>query len=329
MSKQKITFSGIQPSGELHLGHYFGAISQWVGMQKYFQCIFSIVDYHAITIKQDPDQLKERIISITKAYLAAGVDPNKSIIFQQSTISAHTELAWILNCYGAYMSDLKKMTQFKEKSGKNSEAVSVGLFDYPVLMAADILLYKTDSVPVGEDQKQHVELTRDIARRFNSRFGNIFQIPEASVRKDGSRIMSLQDPLKKMSKSDSNTNNSIGLLDNIDLAKKKIIKAVTDSDNYIKFDKENKPAISNLLVIYSLLSQNSIELIEKKYDNQGYGDFKKDLAELVANFLSDFQNKYYQISDAEVIKILEEGRVKANEIAQKTLEEVKKVIGVK
>lgn len=329
MSEQKITFSGIQPSGELHLGHYFGAISQWVGMQKYFKCIFSVVDYHAITVKQDPVQLKKRIIATAKAYLAAGIDPKKSIVFQQSSVPAHTELAWIFNCYGARIADLKKMTQFKDKSGHNHESISVGLFDYPVLMAADILLYNADAVPVGEDQKQHVELTRDIAKRFNSQFAEIFKIPEANVRKEGARIMSLQDPSKKMSKSDDNQNNCIGLLDDIETAKKKIMKAVTDSGEGVEFNLQDKPAISNLLVIYSLLTDRSIKDLEREYDGRGYGDFKKGLSEEVAKFLKVFQEKYNQLSDDEVEKILEEGGRQAHDIAEATMEKVRSLIGVR
>ena len=326
---KKIIFSGIQPSGNLNIGNYIGAISQWVNMQDKYQCIFSVVDYHAITVKQNPEELRRRIIEITKIYLASGIDPKKSIIFQQSTIPAHTELTWVLNCYSARMSDLNKMTQFKDKAGKNQENVSVGLFDYPVLMAADILLYDTEVVPVGEDQKQHVELARDLARRFNNDFGNIFTIPQVVIRPEGARIMSLQDPLKKMSKSDPNQNNCIPLLDDIEIAKKKIIRAVTDSGSDIDYDIENKPAISNLLTIYALLGNREIKRLVKDYQGKGYGDFKKDLAEVVVKFLTDFQAKYNKISDAEVIKILEEGKKKLNKIAEEKMEKVRRVIGVR
>lgn len=326
---KKIIFSGIQPSGNLNIGNYIGAISQWVNMQDKYQCIFSVVDYHAITVKQNPEELRRRIIEITKIYLASGIDPKKSIIFQQSTIPAHTELTWVLNCYSARMSDLNKMTQFKDKAGKNQENVSVGLFDYPVLMAADILLYDTEVVPVGEDQKQHVELARDLARRFNNDFGNIFTIPQVVIRPEGARIMSLQDPLKKMSKSDPNQNNCILLLDDIEIAKKKIIRAVTDSGSDIDYDIENKPAISNLLTIYALLGNREIKRLIKDYQGKGYGDFKKDLAEVVVKFLTDFQAKYNKISDAEVIKILEEGKKKLNKIAEEKMEKVRRVIGVR
>jgi len=329
MTTKKRIFSGIQPSGNLNIANYIGAISQWVEMQKEYECIFSVVDYHAITVKQNPEELKKRIIEITKIYLAFGIDPETSIIFQQSTVPAHVELAWILNCYGARIADLNKMTQFKDKAGKNQESVSVGLYDYPVLMAADILLYNTDIVPVGDDQRQHVELARDIAQRFNNEFGNVFTIPQAVIKKEGARIMSLQDPSKKMSKSDVNQSNYIALLDNTDEAKKKIMRAVTDSGSDVIYDLINKPALSNLLTIYAILGKRETQRLEKDYRGKGYGDFKKDLADVVEKFLTEFQERYNKITDAEVSRILEEGRVKAQEIASKKLEEVKKLIGVK
>jgi len=329
MATTKTIFSGIQPSGRLNIGNYIGAISQWVEMQKENNCIFSVVDYHAITVRQKPEELRQRIIEITKIYLAAGIDPERSTIFQQSAVAAHTELAWILNCYGTHVADLNKMTQFKDKSGKNSESMSVGLYDYPVLMAADILLYDTDVVPVGEDQKQHVELARDIAKRFNNEFGNIFKIPQAVVRKEGARIMSLLDPLKKMSKSDENQNNCIGLLDDIEAAKKKIMRAVTDSGTDIEYDLENKPALSNLLTIYTQLGNREIPRLVKDYKGKGYGDFKKDLVEVVAKFLENFQKKYNSLSDEEVIKVLEDGRQKVEKIANAKMEIIRKAIGVR
>ena len=329
MDKQKTIFSGIKPSGDMHIGHYIGAISQWVEMQKKYDCIFSIVDYHAITVKQDPGILRQRILEIAKIYLAAGIDPEKSIIFQQSAVPAHTELAWVLNCYGARIADLNKMTQFKDKAGKNQESVSVGLYDYPVLMAADILLYDTDIVPVGEDQKQHVELARDIAKRFNNEFGLVFKIPQAVVKKEGARIMSLLDPKKKMSKSEDNQNNSIALLDDIEVARKKIMRAVTDSGTDIEYDLENKPALSNLLTIYALLGNREIPRLVKDYKGKGYGDFKKDLADVVVKFLTDFQNKYNSISDDDVARILEEGKEKMLNISEAKMEKVRKLIGVR
>jgi tryptophanyl-tRNA synthetase len=329
MKDSKIIFSGIQPSGRLNIGNYIGAISQWVEMQKSHNCIFSVVDYHAITVKQDPEELRRRIIEITRIYLAAGIDPNRSIIFQQSAVPAHTELAWIFNCYGCHTADLDKMTQFKDKAGKNKESISVGLYDYPVLMAADILLYDTDVVPVGEDQRQHVELARDVARRFNTEFGPLFKVPQAIVRQEGARIMSLLDPLKKMSKSDSNQNNCIGLLDDLELAKKKIMRAVTDSGTDIEYDPEHKPALSNLLTIYARLGNREIPRLVKDYKGQGYGDFKKDLAEVVVKFLTDFQNKYNKISEAEVVRVLEAGRKKAEKLASAKMSAVRQAIGVR
>ena len=326
---KKIIFSGIQPSGNLNIGNYIGAISQWVNMQDKYQCIFSVVDYHAITVKQDPEELRRRIIEVTKIYLASGIDPQKSIIFQQSTVPAHTELAWILNCYGARMADLKKMTQFKDKAGDRQDSVSVGLFDYPVLMAADILLYDTEIVPVGEDQKQHVELTRDLAKRFNNDFGDIFTIPQVLVKKEGARIMSLQNPAKKMSKSDTNQNNCIPLLDDIEIAKKKIMRAVTDSGSDIDYDLENKPAISNLLTIYALLGNREIKRLVKDYQGKGYGDFKKDLAEVVVKFLTNFQNRYNSFSDEDVLAVLEEGKKRVQKISDEKMVKIREAIGVR
>jgi tryptophanyl-tRNA synthetase len=328
MNNKKIIFSGIQPSGQLNIANYIGAISQWIKMQEEYRCIFSIVDYHAITVRQDPNKLKERIKEVAKIYLAAGVDPEKTIIFQQSTVSAHTELAWIFNCYGARIADLNKMTQFKDKAGKNQESVSAGLYGYPVLMAADILLYDTEVVPVGEDQKQHVELAREIAKRFNHEFGDFFRVPQVIIKKEGAKIMSLLDPSKKMSKSDLNHNNVITLLEDVEIAEIKIIKAVTDSGSEIVYDLKNKPAISNLLTIYAQLGNREIPRLVKDYNGKGYSEFKKDLAKVVGEFLEKFQEKYRAISDDEVMVILEEGRKRAKKIADKKLDEVKRIIGI-
>lgn len=329
MDKEKIIFSGVQPSGSLTIGNYIGALSQWSEMQEKYHCIFCVVDYHAITVNYDPEMLRKRILEITKIYLAAGIDSDKSIIFQQSAISEHTELAWILSCDGAYVADLKKMTQFKDKAGEKQDAVSVGLFTYPILMAADILLYNTQAVPVGDDQKQHVELARDIAKRFNNLHGPIFTIPQAILRQEGARIMSLTDPSKKMSKSDINANSYIYLLDDIDLAKKKIMKAVTDSGTDIDYDPENRPALANLLTIYAQLGNRQIKRLVKDYQGKGYGEFKKDLAEVVAKFLTEFQTKFNKISDKQAQAVLEEGRVKAAKLVKVKMEEVRKVIGVR
>lgn len=326
---KKTIFSGIQPSGNLHLGNYLGAITQWVEMQAENKCIFCVVDYHAITVKQDTKALNRQILDTVKVYLASGIDTKKSVIFQQSDIKEHTELGWVLNCSAARMSDLNKMTQFKDKSGDNQDNVGVGLFDYPVLMAADILLYNTDVVPVGDDQVQHVELTRTLARRFNKTYGEVFRMPKVELRKEGARIMGLDDPTKKMSKSASSEYNYINLTDKPEVAKKKIMKAVADSESVVKYDIEKKPGISNLLTIYSLLSGTKISELEKQYAGKGYGDFKKDLAEVVAEFLTGFQERFNKISDEEALKVLAAGAEEIQPIAEETMTKVKQSLGIK
>lgn len=329
MDKLRTIFSGVQPSGGLTIGNYIGALSQWKEMQEKNNCIFCVVDYHAITVDYKPELLRSRILEITKVYLASGIDPKKSIIFQQSAISEHTELAWVLSCNGSYMADLKKMTQFKDKAGERQDAVSVGLFTYPVLMAADILLYDTQAVPVGDDQKQHVELARDIAKRFNNLYGPIFTVPQAILRQEGARIMSLVDPSKKMSKSDANVNSYISLTDDIEVAKKKIMKAVTDSGTDIDYDPESRPALANLLTIYAQLGNRQIKRLVKDYQGKGYGEFKKDLAEVVAKFLGEFQNKFNSISDDTAQAVLKDGSLRAGLLAKQKIVAVKKAIGVK
>lgn len=320
-------FSGIQPSGILHLGNYFGALSQWAEMQNQHNCIFCVVDYHAITVKQAPKKLSRRILDVVKIYLASGINPKKAVIFQQSDIAAHTELAWILNCASARMADLNKMTQFKEKNTRK-ESVSAGLYDYPVLMAADILLYNTDLVPVGEDQVQHVELCRTLAQRFNREYGQVFKIPAAAVRKQGARIMGLDDPTKKMSKSAGSPANYIALTDTLEAAAKKIKRAVTDSGAEILFDQKKKPAIANLLTIYSLLTGTKTAALENSYQGRGYGDFKNDLAEEVKKFLREFQIKYNRFTDEEVRQILKDGADKIRPTAEETLKRVKNKLGI-
>lgn len=326
MSKPRI-FSGVQPSGNLHIGNYLGAITQFVDLQKTYDCIFCVVDYHAITVKQEPGELKKNVIEIAKLFLASGIDPKQSIIFQQSNVAAHTELAWIMNCI-ARMSDLKKMTQFKDKSEGDQENVSVGLFDYPALMAADILLYQTDAVPVGDDQSQHVELSRTLARRFNQQYGVVFKEPELIIKKAGARIMGLDDPTKKMSKSAESGYNRIALLDEPSAAMKKIMRATTDSGKEVQYDPRTKPGISNLITIYALLKDSNPEEVEKEFKGKGYGDFKKVLADEVKEFLTNFQSKYNKISDKDVRKILDEGAKKVKPIAEATLKRVKEKIGV-
>lgn len=321
----KIVFSGIQPSGNLHLGNYIGAIKHWVKGQTDGLNIFCIVDLHAITVPQDPKILRERTYEIAAIFIAAGIDPNKSILFVQSQNPDHANLGWIMNCISS-MGQMNRMTQYKEKSD-GKEFVSVGLFDYPALMAADILLYDTTEVPVGEDQKQHVELTRDLAEKFNSKFGEIFIVPKPVIPKTGGRIMGLVDPTKKMSKSDENQNGTIYLLDELEVARKKILSATTDSGREIKFDENEKPGISNLMIIYSELSGKTLEEVEEEFTGKSYKEFKETVADEVGKFLADFQNKYKKIIEENLKEILEDGAKKAYEISHKKLKEVYKKIG--
>lgn len=321
-------FSGIKPTGTLHIGNYLGAISQWIKMQENSFCIFCVVDYHSITVYQDPSTLRENIKNIVKTYLAAGLSPEKCAIFKQSDIQEHTELAWILNCTSTRVSDLKKMTQFKDKS-KNQTNIGGGLLNYPVLMAADILLYNTDYVPIGDDQIQHLELTKTIARRFNNTYGEIFKLPKTKLNQQGARIMGLDDPNQKMSKSATSEANFVSLLDDPEQARKKVKKAVTDSENSIYYNPETKPAISNLLVIYSLLADKPINDLVEEYKDKGYGDLKQDLAEVVVSFLHKFQEQYNNISDDQVSKVLQKGREKIEKTAYTKVKEVKKAIGIK
>lgn len=322
----KRIFSGVQPTNNLHLGNYLGAIKNWVELQSQYQSIFCIVDLHAITVKQDPKVLRQNVLNVAKTYLALGIDPAKSTIFVQSHVPQHTELAWVLNTV-AKLSELERMTQFKDKAKQHKENINMGLFDYPVLMAADILLYSPEVVPVGEDQKQHVELTRDLAARFNSLYGKTFIEPEPMINKVGARIMGLDDASKKMSKSATSPNNYISLLDSVGVATKKISRAVTDSGSTIESGAD-KPALTNLLTIYSLLSGQTIKNIEKEYDGKGYADFKKGLAEIVTNFLSDFQTKFNALDDEKVKNILADGAEKARAMAEKKMEEVKTKMGL-
>lgn len=321
-------FSGIQPSGIIHIGNYFGAIKNWVQLQNEYESIFCIVNQHAITVPQDPKKLEENTYKVASIYLAFGIDPKKSIIFVQSEVKEHTELCWILNTI-TRLPELERMTQFKEKAKQHKSSVNVGLFDYPVLMAADILLYQTDIVPVGQDQKQHVELTITLAERFNKIFGKTFAIPKALIRKEGGKIMGLDDPLKKMSKSASSLFNYIALDDSPAMIREKIKRAVTDSGKEIKYDSQ-KPAISNLLNIYSLTTNKSTIEIEKEFEGKGYKEFKEALSEALINFLTPFQKKQKAIlKDKNYIqKVLKDGKERAQSIAQKTMVEVKNKIGL-
>jgi len=322
----------MRPSGQLHIGNYLGALKNWVELQKKHQCVFGVVDYHAITTPFNPKQISKDVKNLVLDYLAAGIDPGStgspqgSIIIIQSHIPEHAELAWILSTLTP-LGELERMTQFKEKARQYKESVNAGLFCYPILMAADILLYKADLVPVGEDQAQHVELTRVLARKFNKKFGKTFPEPKTLLQKFGARIMSLTDPSKKMSKTGDE---SIGLTDSPDVIRRKIKTAITDSGKEIKFDEKNKPAISNLLTIYHLFSNKSIADIEKKYRGKGYAQFKKDLAELIIKELKPFQEKRKKLEKNPrlVEKILAQGEKKAKKIAESTIKEVKKKIGL-
>lgn len=324
---KKVLLSGIQPSGNLMIGNYIGAIKHWVNLQNEFLSYFVLVDLHTITVKQDTEILRQRCYDFLALYLACGIDPDQSIIFVQSHVPAHAELAWILNCF-TYMGELNRMTQFKDKSSRYTTNINAGLYDYPVLMAADILLYDTNLVPVGHDQKQHLELTRDLAIRLNNMYGDLFVVPEPFIPPLGGRLMGLQDPTKKMSKSDDNEQNYIALLDPTDLVRKKMQRAVTDSGKEIRQDPE-KPGITNLLTIYSTITKSSVEELEIKYQNEGYGKFKKDLGEALVEFLTPIQEKYYRLrSDMKTMhKILHHGAIQASQKANLTLEKVQDAIG--
>jgi tryptophanyl-tRNA synthetase len=321
-------FSGIQPTGTLHIGNYLGAIKQWIDLQKKADCIFSIVDLHAITIPYNPKEMQKNILSAAIDYLAAGLDPKKCIIFVQSHVKEHAELAWLLETLTP-MGELERMTQFKEKSQQHKENINAGLFSYPVLMAADILLYKADIVPVGEDQQQHVELSRVLTRKFNSRFGKTFPEPKAQLPKFGARIMALNDPTQKMSKS-LGPQSYIALNDSPKTIHEKIKTAVTDSGKEVKYDEKNKPAISNLLTIYHLFSGKTITELENKYKNKGYAEFKKDLAEVIIKGLADFQKKRKELekNPKKVEKILADGAKKAQKTAMATIKEIKNRMGL-
>lgn len=323
----KRLLTGLQPSGELTLGNYIGGIKQSVKYQNDYNSFIFVPDLHTITVPQDPVILKERIKKNVAIYLACGIEPEKNTIFLQSENLYHANLSWILECH-TYMGEANRMTQFKDKSKKYTN-VSVGLYTYPVLMAADILLYDADFVPVGIDQKQHVELARDIATRFNNRYGETFVIPEPLIPTVGAKIMDLQNPTKKMSKSDGDTKGSILLLDSEEVIRKKVMAAVTDSDNKVYYDPENKPGISNLLTIYSALTETSIKDVEEKFKDSNYGTLKKEVADIVVEKLLDIQKKYHEYMDSgKVDEILDEGREKVNKLAKAKYEEVLKKVGL-
>ncbi|WFR59758.1 tryptophan--tRNA ligase [Anaerocolumna sp. AGMB13025] len=324
---KKTLFSGMQATGSLTLGNYIGALSNWLTLNEEYQCFYCVVDLHSITVRQDPAELRKRARALLTLYIAAGLDPVKNCIYYQSHVSGHAELSWILNCF-TYMGELNRMTQFKDKSAKNADNINAGLFTYPVLMAADILLFQADVVPVGADQKQHLEITRDIAERFNGIYGDVFTIPEPYIGKTGAKIMSLQDPEKKMSKSDENINASIYLTDDTDTVIRKFKRAVTDSDNQIIYS-EDKPGIKNLIDIYSTTTNKSIEDVVKEFDGKGYGDFKLAVGEAVASILKPIQTRVEELNKdkAYVDGIIKDNAEKASYFATKTLRKVQKKVG--
>ncbi|MBK9162697.1 MAG: tryptophan--tRNA ligase [Acidobacteria bacterium] len=323
----KRIFSGAQPTGQLHIGNYLGALKNWVALQDEYEAFYCIVNLHAITLPQEPASLRKATLDLARIYLAAGVDPSRSTIFIQSDVPEHAELAWTLSCI-ARMGELERMTQFKDKGKGNAERAGVGLFTYPILMAADILLYQTDLVPVGQDQKQHLELSRDLAERFNRDYGETFKVPEPYIPKAGASIKSLQEPERKMSKSDENAAGSIFLLDDADTVTKKIKRAVTDSGTTIEFD-ETRPAINNLLTIYRLLTGKTDEECVAHFAGKGYGHFKTELAEATVEFLRPFQERVKQYDDETLRSILNPGAEKARAIAADTLKKVYENMGIK
>ena len=327
MEERKRIFSGMQPSGMITLGNYLGALKNWTNLQDEYDCLYCIVDMHAITVRQDPVKLRKQCKDLLTQYLAVGIHPEKNIIYYQSHVSQHAELSWILNCY-TYMGELNRMTQFKDKAAKHSDNINAGLYTYPVLMAADILLYQTDLVPVGEDQRQHLEITRDIAGRFNALYGDTFKIPEAYIGKVGARVMALQDPSKKMSKSDENQNNTIALMDDPTVIMNKVKRAVTDSENEVRYG-EDKPGISNLLNIYCACTGKTIAEAEKEFSATGYGAFKTAVGEAVVAELEPVQKKIKELEKNKdyLNEVIRNGAERAGNLAAKTLTKVQKKIG--
>lgn len=326
--ENKIIYSAIQPSGTFTIGNYFGAMRNWVPLQEKNDCLYCIADLHAITVPQVPADLRRRTYESLAMLMAIGIDPERSILYVQSQVPAHTELAWILNCF-SYMGELSRMTQYKDKSQKQGNNIRVGLFDYPVLMAADILLYQTDLVPVGSDQKQHVELARDIANRFNQNFTPTFKVPEPYFGENGARVMSLQEPGKKMSKSDTNVNAFVSMTDEPSVIVKKFKRAVTDSETDIRYDKENKPGVSNLIEIYSCATGIALEEVEREFEGKGYGDFKAAVGEAVAETLKPIQNEYNRLmaDKGYLEQIMRTNAERAARISGKTLAKVRRKTG--
>ncbi len=330
MDDKKVIFSGVQPSGNITLGNYLGAIKNWVGIQDDYRCYYAIMDMHSITVRQNPAELRKRTLDLLKLYIACGIDPEKSLLFIQSQNHAHAELAWILNCY-TYMGELSRMTQFKDKCAKHADNINAGLFTYPVLMAADILLYQADLVPVGKDQMQHIEICRDIATRFNGIYGDVFKMPEGYIPKAGAKIMSLQEPLKKMSKSDENPKAYISLLDDFSVISKKIKSAVTDSEGVIEYrrDDDEKAGINNLLTIMAAVTGKTPEQVAAEYSGKGYGVFKNDVAEAVVEEIRPIREAYDKLSGDKqyLAEIYKKGAETAGRIAQRTLKKVYKKVG--
>ncbi len=327
MEQKKRIFSGMQPSGVITLGNYLGALKNWTKLQDEYDCLYCIVDMHAITVRQDPVKLRKQAKDLLVQYLAVGLDPEKNIIYYQSHVPQHAELAWILNCY-TYMGELNRMTQFKDKCAKHADNINAGLFTYPSLMAADILLYQTDLVPVGEDQRQHLELTRDIAQRFNGIYGDVFKVPDAYIDKVGARVMALQEPTKKMSKSDENQNNIITLMDDPKVIMNKMKRAMTDSDTEVRFAEE-KPGISNLLSIYCAVTGKTIAESEKEFAGVGYGTFKTAVGEAVVAELEPVQKRVKELEANKdyLDAIIKSGAEKASRLADRTLTKVQKKVG--
>ena len=324
---KKVLFSGMQSTGNLTLGNYLGALKNWVSLSDEYECFYSVVDLHSITVRQDPAELRKRARALLTLYIAAGLDPEKNCIYYQSHVSAHAELSWILNCF-TYMGELNRMTQFKDKAAKHADNINAGLFTYPVLMAADILLYQADVVPVGKDQLQHLEITRDIAQRFNGIYGDVFTVPEPYIGKAGAKIMSLQDPSKKMSKSDENTNASIYLMDDPDTIIRKFKRAVTDSEGQIVY-REEQPGIRNLIDIYSACTGETPEQVEAEFAGKGYGEFKMAVGEAVVDVLKPLQDRFHDLSQNKdyIDSVIKNNAEKASYYANKTLRKVQKKVG--
>ena len=327
--EKKVILSGIQATGDLTLGNYIGAMKNFVEMQDEYNCYYMIANLHALTVRRDAKELKQNVLKVLASYISAGIDPEKSTLFIQSQVPEHAELGWVLDCY-TYMGELSRMTQFKDKSAKHADNINAGLFTYPSLMAGDILLYQADLVPTGEDQKQHVELTRDIAERFNNLYGDTFKIPSPYIPKVGARIMGLQDPKSKMSKSSTIPNDTILLIDSSEEIMKKVKKAVTDSEGIVKYDEENKPGISNLMEIYGIITKKTMDEIEREFSGEGYGTFKVAVANAIIKELEPFHKKYNELLENPqyLEKIYNEGAIRASQVARKTLKDVYEKIGL-